>query len=324
MQPFPISLPLEMSYPTVNATLLPGSEPTLIDCGLNTAESLRVLKEGLAGQGLQLHDIPHVLVTHPHVDHVGLMAQLAEAGAEIWMLDTAAAWLGDLENNRTRLLGMMEALLAKYGFDEPTRTSIAGFFNRVSSLFPALPAGRVRTFTAGEALNVNGRDLLAISAPGHSNRQVCFYELESRTLFSADMLLPKTPIPVFEEAIGAPGVRYQGLGDMLQAFQRFSRMEIRMVYPGHGQAFSGHAALIDSQVERIHLRIEECLNRIAAGTRTLPGLVAKMYSYLPAGEQLGGLQMLLGYLDVLQDTGRIRESEENGITVFQAVQTNQP
>ena len=138
------------------------------------------------------------------------------------------------------------------------------------------------------------------------------------------MLLPKAPIPVFEEAIGTPGIRYRGLGDMLQAFERFSGMEVDWVYPGHGRVFRDHAALIHAQVARIHQRIEECLTRITTGTRSLPALLAEMYSYLPASERLGGLQMLLGYLDVLKDAGRIREIEENGRMVFLAVQTNQP
>ncbi|MGE5434373.1 MAG: MBL fold metallo-hydrolase, partial [Candidatus Doudnabacteria bacterium] len=43
--------------------------PALFDCGPTTC--VPALKAGLQGRGLELQDVPHLLLSHIHLDHAG-------------------------------------------------------------------------------------------------------------------------------------------------------------------------------------------------------------------------------------------------------------
>jgi len=59
---------------------------TLIDTGVDIPESREALIDGLKQHGLTARDIRRVLLTHAHVDHMGLAAWVREeSGAEIWL-----------------------------------------------------------------------------------------------------------------------------------------------------------------------------------------------------------------------------------------------
>jgi glyoxylase-like metal-dependent hydrolase (beta-lactamase superfamily II) len=55
--------------------LLAGDEPALVDCGPTTC--LGALEEGLAGQGLSVEELRHLILTHIHLDHAAGAGQLA-------------------------------------------------------------------------------------------------------------------------------------------------------------------------------------------------------------------------------------------------------
>ncbi|MCB0132328.1 MAG: hypothetical protein KDD78_15815, partial [Caldilineaceae bacterium] len=60
----------------------------------------------------------------------------------------------------------------------------------------------------------------------------------------------------------------------------------------------------------------ECLHHVQAGTETAYALLLAMY---PAGSMvnMAGLWMLIGYLDLLQQEGRVRMTQENGLWRYQ-------
>src|SRR5687767_3067760 len=63
--------------PPVNGFLILGKEPVLIDGGTNVDESFAEFEKDLASLGMKTDDLANVLVTHNHIDHVGLASRLA-------------------------------------------------------------------------------------------------------------------------------------------------------------------------------------------------------------------------------------------------------
>ena len=57
---------------------------TLIDTGVPTEEAYQEFKEQLKKFELKPQDIERVIITHLHNDHIGLVENLREYGAEIW------------------------------------------------------------------------------------------------------------------------------------------------------------------------------------------------------------------------------------------------
>jgi glyoxylase-like metal-dependent hydrolase (beta-lactamase superfamily II) len=179
-------------------------------------------------------------------------------------------------------------------------------------MFTEIPDVNRRTFKAGDQIEIGEQNYRVISAPGHSNRQVCFYQAEDERLLSADMLLPKTPVPLVETRLDGSNQRELGLKMMLESFNTFEQLKVRQVYPGHGSPFSDHTTLIQTQVARIHRRKSECLSLIRSGVDTLPELLKKMYRKMPVQARLSGLAMLIGYLDLLLADQKITKIEING------------
>lgn len=129
-----------------SAYLIPGPEPTLIDCGSNLG--FPALTAQLAEHGYQPRDVRRILATHGHWDHVAAAAAIqAEGGAELLIhaADREGVETGD--EDRT----------ASFLYDKP---------------FP--PAQVTGELHDGDAIDANGIRLQVIHTPGHSPGSVCF------------------------------------------------------------------------------------------------------------------------------------------------------
>ena len=105
----------------------------------------------------------------------------------------------------------------------------------------------------------------------------------------------------------------------LQSLNRIEALECDIVYPGHGEPFTDHRAVIQKQRARINVRKQQCLSLLNEGYRTLGQLVLKMYPKYPPEFRFAGLWMAMGYLDLLAENGQIKlvEQVKNGQTVVE-------
>ena len=71
----PIDLQHQATERVIGVYLLDTADgPALFDCGPSTC--IGALKEGLAGRGLALTDVRHLLLSHIHLDHAGAAGSL--------------------------------------------------------------------------------------------------------------------------------------------------------------------------------------------------------------------------------------------------------
>ena len=92
----------------IGSYLLAGDEPALVDCG--PASCLDALRAGLAGQGLEVGELRHLLLTHIHLDHAGAAGSLVREnpGLVVHVSEVGAPHLVDpsrLERSARRLYG---------------------------------------------------------------------------------------------------------------------------------------------------------------------------------------------------------------------------
>lgn len=139
-----------------------GEGPALVDCGPTTC--VPALKERLAEHGLALADVPHLLLTHIHLDHAGAAGVLVREhpGLQVHVSEIGAPHLLDpsrLERSARRLYG--DAFDPLWGELAP------------------VPEANVRL--AGE--HVLGLD--CFPTPGHASHHVSYLDAE-RTLYAGD------------------------------------------------------------------------------------------------------------------------------------------
>ena len=93
-----IALPTPFLVGRVNCYLIEDEPLTLVDTGPNSGKALDELSARLAERGHATADLELIVVTHHHIDHLGLVEILVEhSGAEVAALGAAAQRLAAFE-----------------------------------------------------------------------------------------------------------------------------------------------------------------------------------------------------------------------------------
>ena len=89
-----LAIPTPFAVGRVNCYLIEDEPLTLLDAGPNSATSLTALEAALGEHGRRVEDLERIVVTHQHIDHIGLVDILAKrSSAEVCALDLLAPWL---------------------------------------------------------------------------------------------------------------------------------------------------------------------------------------------------------------------------------------
>ncbi len=309
-----IELPTKFGMKTVNTFLLKGkNEVVLIDSGENSDESMAALERGLGNIQMTVCDIDRIVITHAHVDHMGMAGRVAEAAdAMVFVSELVKPWALDHKSMwGQRISVMLPAFLQFYPremkstVEEGYGSLISGFQNAWVPINP----DRIAIYESEGRIEMAGTDWQVLHLPGHSKTQSAFFNPSNGDFLSADMLLKITPTPVIEPDDQLPGHRNKGILEMMKSYERVRSLDIKTVYPGHYEVLTNAKEVIDRQVKRIEKRTQQCLEFIRSGESSFLGLYNTMYEnkfILPA------LVMLIGYLDLLEERDQIRYEERDG------------
>jgi glyoxylase-like metal-dependent hydrolase (beta-lactamase superfamily II) len=182
--------------PSVNVFLLPTSVgPVMIDAGLAGPIPLAAVEAGLEQAGFAVADLQAILLTHTHIDHIGLVGALTQrSGAWVAMHPREADDLARFPREPEAMTAMAHGILAAGGAPPSPRENEAWFdAHRDHELRHALTVGPIaadRELHDGDVLDFGDRRLQVIATPGHSPGHVCFWDPARRQLFSGDLLLP--------------------------------------------------------------------------------------------------------------------------------------
>ena len=314
MKPIRIELPTEFDVGSVNSYLFTEPEPILVDCGVDTPESWEALQAGLAKHDLTPADVCRIVITHPHVDHFGQAAKIANlSGAPVWIAEIGAKWLVDPKKHfGLRADYYRQHFLIQAGLPDEMAQMVLAYFAQIADNIAPVPAEHIQTFGIDETVAMGGANWQVLHMPGHASHQTCFYQPESRQFLSADMLLPKTPTPIVERP-SSNQPRQPSLPIYMESLARCEQLDIETVFPGHGEPFQNHRQLIQMQRQRIHQRKEQALALVQQGHKTAYALMNQMYAHYPPAFRFAGLWMLIGYLDLLQAEGKVGVELVDGV-----------
>ena len=318
--PIRIELPTNYMVGPVNVYLFITPEPILVDAGIKSEEGWQLLQAELATHDLSISDLARVVITHPHVDHIGLAARIvAESDADVWICDLGQPWLIDpITQWQSRVSFYRDYFLPRTGISQETIDFTLQAFEGMAQQTTSIPEARLKSFAVGDQLQMGGCAWQVLHVPGHASMQTCFYQPETKQLLSADMLLAVTPTPIVESPPDGGYERIPALPQFLNSLTLLESLEIETVYPGHGRPFNNPNKVMQRQRTRIKQRTEKCYGLICSGVDTVAALVDIMYSHHPAQYRFAGLWMLVGYLDLLLGNGRISQKTVDGVWHFEA------
>ncbi|HEX3975342.1 MAG TPA: MBL fold metallo-hydrolase, partial [Solirubrobacteraceae bacterium] len=97
-----MAVPTPFLVGRVNCYLIEDDPLTLVDTGPNSGKSLDELERALAQLGHRIEDLGLIIITHQHMDHLGLLEITARrSGAEVAALDVLGPYLEDFSASAT-------------------------------------------------------------------------------------------------------------------------------------------------------------------------------------------------------------------------------
>ncbi|MGC4117546.1 MAG: MBL fold metallo-hydrolase [Myxococcales bacterium] len=163
-----------------------------------------------------------------------------------------------------------------------------------------------RALCDGDVLELGGdfgMALKVLHTPGHASDHLCLFELRSRALLCGGMLSGASTIVVDPTD-----------GDMeayLGSLQRLSDLQVRSVYPSHGEVMPDGPQRITEAIAHRRWREEKLLGVLAAGgPLALDELTLRTYDDAPQAVLALARRSALASLDWLERRGRVvREGE---------------
>jgi len=325
-----LPIPTPFAVGRVNTYLIEDDPLTLLDSGPNSGRALDELEQALARLGHRIEDLGLILVSHQHMDHVGLVEILARrSGAEVAALDLLAPWLaryGEFQDADDAFAG---AVMARNGIPEDTRLALQA----VSHAFRGW-GGRAdvsRPLSPGDEIVLRDRTLRVHHRPGHSPSDTVFHDGAQGTLLAADHLIKhisSNPLiarpldaPLDDAAVAAGLTRPQSLRIYLDSLAATRAMEdVRLVLPGHGQAVTDHVALIDERT-RLHRRRALKIHRLIADRpRTAFEIAQQMWGTVAVTQAYLTLSEVLGHVDLLLNDHLVGEEHDaDGVVRFRSL-----
>jgi glyoxylase-like metal-dependent hydrolase (beta-lactamase superfamily II) len=316
-----IALPTPFLVGRVNCYLIEDEPLTLIDTGPNSGKSLDDLERALDAHGHRIEDLELIVITHQHMDHLGLLEILARrSGAEVAALHLLAPYLESFSRSATADDQFAQGIMRRHGVPDDLATvlgSLAAAFRAFGS------SGHVTVaLRDGEELKLRDRTLTIFHRPGHSPSDTIFWDEEREILIAGDHLLGKissNPL-VSRPLLGPWEPRPRALLQYIDSLRATSEMPARLILPGHGDPVLDHAELIDERL-RMHRRRAARVHQIL-GDQPLTAyeIALQMWGNVAVTQAYLTLSEVLGHLDLLVEGGQAAEHDRDGVSRFEALE----
>jgi glyoxylase-like metal-dependent hydrolase (beta-lactamase superfamily II) len=348
-----LPVPTPFAVGRVNCYLIEDEPLTLLDAGPNSGTSLTALEAALGEHGRRVEDLERIVVTHQHIDHIGLLDILAKrSGAEVCALDRLAPWLASYKQEMEANDGFSAQIMLRNGIPQ----DVVYALRAVSASFRGWGAAAQvsRPLAEDEPLQFASRAWRVLYRPGHSPSDTVFFDEASGELFGGDHLIKHiSSNPLLSKPLGllspdgdgqdemkgvksspagadngnekntssegsAEEERPRALMSYMDSLRKTREMELEVVYSGHGEPVEDHRKLIDERMGMHERRANRLYALIAERPRNAYEMAQEMWGNVAVTQAFLTLSEVLGHVDVLIDEGRVRERETDGVTSFQA------
>jgi glyoxylase-like metal-dependent hydrolase (beta-lactamase superfamily II) len=318
-----LPIPTPFAVGRVNTYLIEDDPLTLVDSGPNSAKALDELERALEARSHRIEDLELLVVSHQHIDHLGLLDVLARrSGAEVATLDVLAPYVERYREDAELDDEFADALMRRHGIPD----DVVAALRSVSLAFRAWGSSAqvTRRLRDGECLELRDRTLEVLHRPGHSPTDTVFWDAERRILIAADHLIKHiSSNPLITRTPGAsadPDRRPRALMTYLDSLARTRELPAELVLPGHGEPIEDHVALIDERFGMHRRRAEKIHELIAERPRSAYAIAQALWGNVAVTQAFLTLSEVLGHVDLLLSEGRVREAEEGGVVRFEAAQ----
>jgi glyoxylase-like metal-dependent hydrolase (beta-lactamase superfamily II) len=317
-----LALPTPFLVGRVNAYLIEDDPLTLVDTGPNSGTTLDELDTGLRALGHTIADLGLIVITHQHIDHLGLLEILVRrSGADVAALDRLAPYLRDFGASAGADDAYASAIMARHGVPADVITAL----NSVGASFRAYGSSAevTRPLTDGGELELARRRLRVLHRPGHSPSDTVLWDQERGMMLAGDHLLAHiSSNPLITRPLEGPdpgGRRPHALLDYIASMQATRELPLSLVLTGHGEPVTDHATLIDQRLHLHDRRAAKLLRMLDDGPLTAYEMALRVWSNVAVTQAYLTISEVLGHMDLLASRDQVAEVQDGGLIRFSAV-----
>jgi glyoxylase-like metal-dependent hydrolase (beta-lactamase superfamily II) len=316
-----LALPTPFLVGRVNCYLIEDEPLTLVDTGPNSGKSLDELEQALAQHGRTIEELELIVISHQHMDHLGLLEILARrSGAAVAALHTLGPYLQNFAASATADDQFAQTLMLRHGIP----ADLTAVLGSVGAAFRAFgSSGNVtRRLTDGETLELRDRRLEILHRPGHSPSDILLWDADRQTLLAGDHLLAHiSSNALISRPLDGDGAgeRPRALLDYLESMRATRELPAQLVLSGHGDPIVDHVGLIDERFRMHQRRARKILAILYGGPLTAYEIALQMWGNVAVTQAYLTLSEVLGHLDLLIRDERVREHDDGEVIRFEAV-----
>lgn len=286
-----------------------GDSWAVMDCGMNTPDTIAIWQELLAGP-LAAKPIRVLIATHCHGDHIGYARRLcAMTGARF--VSTRAEWFSAVQRRVETNRGMRAEAHEFYGRNGVPESDIATILNERDAMGARVdpPPESYHRIANGHSVRFGGRDWQVSTSGGHALEHPIFQSPGLALMIAGDQLLPRISphigIQMHEPLENPLGEYFAHLDSLSETSDDI------LVLPSHERPYFG----VSGRIAQLRAHHENRLDRIvkaAGGGRTVyeiskivfhaavcRGQVRHAFS-----ETLAHVNYLLAEGQILKETGK--------------------
>jgi glyoxylase-like metal-dependent hydrolase (beta-lactamase superfamily II) len=315
-----MAVPTPFLVGPVNCYLIEDEPLTLLDTGPNSGTALDSLEGQLTALGHRIEDLELIVITHQHMDHLGLLNILARrSGAEVAALHQLGRWVEDFEASAAADDSYAQSIMRRHGVPDDLVTSLG----MVGAAYrPYGSSAHVsRLLNDGDVLALRDRDLRVLHRPGHSPSDTVFWDERRRILLAGDHLLARisSNALVSRPLMDEDGHRPRPLLAYGDSLRRTRELPAELVLGGHGPPIAEHAKLIDERLRLHDRRARKLWRMLGDGPLSAYEIALQMWSNVAVTQAYLTLSEVLGHLDLLIEEGTVRELDGDEVVRFEAV-----
>lgn len=310
------NIPIPFPIGPVHSYLIRGDSITLIDSGPKTEKAWKALIYQLNANGYRLKDIDQIILTHHHVDHIGLLSLMKEHHPNIKILAHPLT-IPVVEKDPDylqRKVQYFEELYLRNGLSPSQVESIKRFYHDLEEYADPVNVDQ----ELNDGMKIPGNDhWQVIHSPGHSQGHITLYNSNQEILIAGDHIIGHSSAGAFIEAPFKQAEKHsKSVVEYRNSLLRIRKLKISTVYSGHGEVIYSPYDLIDKELNRFEKRANQLYNLLETGSFSVYELMQMIYHNRSQNHLALYFSEVLGHLELLEDLGKIKKIDTNPIVKY--------
>ncbi|MCH7324061.1 MBL fold metallo-hydrolase [Solibacillus sp. MA9] len=288
---------------------------TLIDAGIDSAEYEVFFDEQLAAYGLNIMDIDQIILTHHHIDHIGMVNKITEKKQiPVFAHPLALERLALTTTYQQTKIQFFEELYERYGCTHVMASRIEKMKQTLNE------AGGLRIQSVIEPIQANDYvgELKVLDTPGHSLDSITLYDEESGWLFTGDLIIEKGTTNALID-FDSRNLLLPTVLQHRQSIEQCQKLLISTVFAGHEKIFTNFSEVAQLNIAKIDYKVQRIAKQIEQGNESVLKLANALYGNLMHTIPTLIFSEVIGYVNYAVILGIVERVQRNGQITFRCV-----